>query len=103
MFTGDAEGYVIALDALSGKALWRFQAGGTVLAPPISYALNGRQYIAVVAGETMLAFPCRSDPEPPLTYLALATIDARSDSVCTTGPFSNIGSGKLSAQRDPGA
>ena len=36
VFTGDAEGYVIALDALSGKALWRFQAGGTVLPPPIS-------------------------------------------------------------------
>ncbi len=56
VFTGDAEGYLIALDARSGKALWRFQAGGTIIAPPISYALNGRQYIAVAAGETMVTF-----------------------------------------------
>jgi len=56
VFTGDAEGYLIALDALSGKALWRFQTGATIIAPPISYALNGRQYVAVAAGETMLTF-----------------------------------------------
>jgi alcohol dehydrogenase (cytochrome c) len=56
VFTGDAEGYVIALDARTGKALWHFQAGGTIIAPPISYALNGRQYVAVVAGETMVTF-----------------------------------------------
>jgi len=36
--------------------LWRFQTGGTIIAPPISYALNGRQYIAVAAGQTMMTF-----------------------------------------------
>ena len=56
VFTGDAQGYLIAFDARSGKVLWKFQAGGTIIAPPISYALNGRQYIAVAAGETMLSF-----------------------------------------------
>lgn len=56
VFTGDAEGYLIALDAKSGKVLWRFQAGGTIIAPPISYALDGRQYIAVAAGQTMVTF-----------------------------------------------
>lgn len=56
VFTGDAEGYLIAFDARTGKVLWRFQTGGTVIAPPISYALNGRQYIAVAAGQTMLTF-----------------------------------------------
>jgi alcohol dehydrogenase (cytochrome c) len=56
VFTGDAEGYLIAFDARTGKVLWRFQTGGTVIAPPISYTLNGRQYIAVAAGQTMLTF-----------------------------------------------
>ena len=56
VFTGDAEGYLIAFDARTGKVLWRFQTGGTVIAPPISYSLNGRQYIAVAAGQTMLTF-----------------------------------------------
>lgn len=56
IFVGDAEGYLIALDARTGKAVWRFQTGGTIIAPPVSYALNGRQYIAVAAGQTMIAF-----------------------------------------------
>jgi alcohol dehydrogenase (cytochrome c) len=56
VFAGDAEGYLIAFDAQSGKVLWRFQAGGTIIAPPISYALDGRQYIAVAAGQTMITF-----------------------------------------------
>ncbi|HTB14166.1 MAG TPA: PQQ-dependent dehydrogenase, methanol/ethanol family [Bryobacteraceae bacterium] len=56
VFAGDAEGYLIALDGRTGKVLWRFQTGGTIIAPPISYALNGRQYIAVAAGQTMMTF-----------------------------------------------
>jgi alcohol dehydrogenase (cytochrome c) len=56
VFSGDAQGYLIAFDASTGKVLWKFQTGGTVIAPPISYALNGRQYIAVAAGENMLTF-----------------------------------------------
>jgi alcohol dehydrogenase (cytochrome c) len=56
VFAGDAEGYLIALDARSGKVLWRFQTGGTIIAPPISYAVNGRQYIAVTAGQSMITF-----------------------------------------------
>jgi alcohol dehydrogenase (cytochrome c) len=56
VFAGDAEGYLIALDARTGKALWRFQTGGTIIAPPISYALKGRQYIAVAAGQTIVTF-----------------------------------------------
>jgi alcohol dehydrogenase (cytochrome c) len=56
VFTGDAEGYLIAFEARTGKVLWRFQAGGTIIAPPITYSLEGRQYIAVVAGQTMITF-----------------------------------------------
>jgi alcohol dehydrogenase (cytochrome c) len=56
VFTGDAQGYLIAFDARSGSVLWKFQTGATIIAPPISYALNGRQYVAVAAGDTMLTF-----------------------------------------------
>jgi alcohol dehydrogenase (cytochrome c) len=56
VFTGDAEGYVIAFDARTGKVLWRFQAGGAISAPPVTYSLDGRQYVAVTAGQTMVAF-----------------------------------------------
>lgn len=59
VFTGDNFGYLIALDARTGKPVWRFQTGGSIVAPPISYALDGKQYIAVAAGSTVMAFAVR--------------------------------------------
>ena len=56
VFTGDAEGNFIALDAASGKALWHFQMGGSVISSPMSYAVDGKQYIAVAAGSTLFTF-----------------------------------------------
>jgi alcohol dehydrogenase (cytochrome c) len=56
VFTGDPQGYVIAFDARTGKVLWKFQTGGPVAAPPITYSLDGTQYIAVAAGGSVLAF-----------------------------------------------
>jgi glucose dehydrogenase len=59
VFTGDGYGYLIALDARTGKAVWRFQTGGAMAAPPVSYALDGKQYVAVAAGGTVMAFTVR--------------------------------------------
>ncbi|MEX2263358.1 MAG: PQQ-dependent dehydrogenase, methanol/ethanol family [Bryobacteraceae bacterium] len=56
VFSGDREGYFTALDAHNGKVLWKFQTGGPIGAPPISYSLDGRQYIAVAAGSSMFSF-----------------------------------------------
>jgi alcohol dehydrogenase (cytochrome c) len=56
VFTGDAEGNVIALDAASGKALWHFQCGSSVFAAPMSFAVDGKQYVAVAAGSALYAF-----------------------------------------------
>ena len=53
---GDGEGYVFALDARTGKVLWHFRAGGSVVAPPVTYLLKGKQYIAVAAGSSLLTF-----------------------------------------------
>ena len=55
-FTGDAQGYLTALDARTGKPLWNFQAGGGLGAPPITYTLNGRQQIAIAAGSSIVTF-----------------------------------------------
>ncbi len=56
VFTGDGQGYLIALDASTGKALWHFQTGGSLVAPPITYTLNGKQQIAIAAGSSILTF-----------------------------------------------
>jgi glucose dehydrogenase len=57
VFFGEGNGLFKALDAKSGKLLWQFQAGAGVNAPPVSYTVGGKQYIAVAAGgNTQLDF-----------------------------------------------
>src|SRR5262249_18818426 len=56
VFGGSREGYFFALDAESGKPLWRFQTGAQVGANPISYAIDGKQQVAVAAGQGLFAF-----------------------------------------------
>jgi len=50
VFAGEANGWFKAYDARNGKILWKFQAGAGVNAPPSSYAVGGKQYVAVAAG-----------------------------------------------------
>jgi PQQ-dependent dehydrogenase (methanol/ethanol family) len=50
VFTGEGNGYFKAYDSETGNVLWKFQAGAGVNAPPVSYTVNGKQYIAVAAG-----------------------------------------------------
>ena len=56
VFTGDAEGNFVALDAASGKPLWHFQMGGAVYAAPMAFAVGGKQYVAIAAGSAIFAF-----------------------------------------------
>ena len=56
VFTGDAEGNFIALDAASGKPLWHFQMGGAVYASPMTYAIEGKQFVAIAAGSAIFSF-----------------------------------------------
>jgi alcohol dehydrogenase (cytochrome c) len=50
VFTGEGNGQFKAYDADTGAALWKFQAGAGVNAPPSSYTVDGKQYIVVGAG-----------------------------------------------------
>jgi PQQ-dependent dehydrogenase (methanol/ethanol family) len=57
VFTGEGNGNFNAYDAKSGKKLWSFQCGAGVNSPPISYMVNGKQYIGVAAaGNNQLDF-----------------------------------------------
>jgi PQQ-dependent dehydrogenase (methanol/ethanol family) len=50
VFAGESNGMFNALDAQTGKRLWQFQCGAGVNAAPMTYEVNGRQYVAVAAG-----------------------------------------------------
>jgi len=50
VFTGDPRGFFLALDAETGKELWKFQTGSGINASPITYELDGKQYVAVLSG-----------------------------------------------------
>jgi len=45
-----------ALDADTGKVLWRVRLGGVLHAAPISYLVDGRQYVAIFSGRTLFVF-----------------------------------------------
>ena len=47
---------LLALDARSGATLWEFNAGGGVVAAPITYAVGGRQQLTIAAGGSILTF-----------------------------------------------
>jgi alcohol dehydrogenase (cytochrome c) len=56
VFASSREGYLFALDARTGASLWRFQTGAAIDASPISYAVGGRQFVAVSAGNVVYSF-----------------------------------------------
>ena len=56
LFSGGREGHFQALDAGSGALLWKRSLGGQIANGPITYAVDGRQYVAVAAGNGLFVF-----------------------------------------------
>ena len=61
VFGGDLS-MLVALRSTSGEALWRYNTGGQISAAPMSFSVQGRQYIAVAAGNVFMAFGLPSRP-----------------------------------------
>jgi alcohol dehydrogenase (cytochrome c) len=56
VFGGDGNGNLVALNATTGEALWHAGLGGGVSNGPISYELDGTQYLVVASGDTIYSF-----------------------------------------------
>lgn len=56
VFYGDRNGYMVAVDARTGKTLWHFPVHGEIKASPMTYTVDGKQYIALAVGSNMLSF-----------------------------------------------
>jgi alcohol dehydrogenase (cytochrome c) len=59
LFTGGREGYFHALDAKTGTELWKANLGGAVMSGPITYSVDGKQYITVNSGNVLATFALR--------------------------------------------
>ncbi len=59
LFSGGKEGYFFALDARSGDLLWKVPLGGQLNSGPMTYSVNGKQYVTVAAGSALFAFALR--------------------------------------------
>ncbi len=51
VFSGQPSGEVMALDAKSLEKLWEFNTGGGVSAPPMTFSVDGKQYVAILVGQ----------------------------------------------------
>jgi alcohol dehydrogenase (cytochrome c) len=59
VFAGGREGYFYALDARTGAVLWKAMLGGQIANGPVSYAVGGKQYVSVAAGNAVFTFALR--------------------------------------------
>jgi alcohol dehydrogenase (cytochrome c) len=69
VFFADDDGHLVALDARNGRHLWHFQMGERLTASPVTYAVGGKQYVAVASATAIFSFglfePMLSVPLPP--------------------------------------
>ena len=56
LFFGESSGGFAAVDAKTGKYLWHFETNHAMKASPMTYAVNGRQYVAIASGANIMSF-----------------------------------------------
>lgn len=61
VFAGDQDGYLIALQADTGKLLWKINTGNQLITSPITYELDGKQYVSMPSGAALLTFSLPAD------------------------------------------
>jgi len=61
VFAAGADGNLIALNSRTGAPLWHYQTGARIGASPMSYAVDGKQFVAISAGNVLYSFAL---PEP---------------------------------------
>ena len=56
LFSGSVDGYFYALDAATGEELWHVAVGAMVHSAPMTYAVDGQQYVTIAAGNVVFTF-----------------------------------------------
>jgi alcohol dehydrogenase (cytochrome c) len=61
VFFGNDTGAFEAVGARTGRTLWQFNTGQSMRASPMSYAVDGVQYVAIAAGSDVISFALRHE------------------------------------------
>jgi alcohol dehydrogenase (cytochrome c) len=56
VFFGESSGGFAAVDARTGKYLWHFETNHAMKASPMTYEVDGRQYVAIASGANIFSF-----------------------------------------------
>ena len=98
LFTGDLNNDFLALDAKTGDVLYRFNTGGSIGGGVISYALDGKQYVAATSGTVSAFFGGSGLPAvvvfaegPRTVQTALKPTRSGPGAGCGSGPFQREG------------
>jgi PQQ-dependent dehydrogenase (methanol/ethanol family) len=111
VFQGDAHGFFHAFAADTGRELWKYQAHRGVMAGPVTYRVNGVQYVAVMAGYggsmgMASASPFQHYPQPHGRILAFrldGTTRVPAEKPTPPGPLVQVSEHFTDAQRSEGA
>jgi alcohol dehydrogenase (cytochrome c) len=63
IFSGNQKGYALALDDATGEVLWKFQTGSSIRSQPVTWEMDGRQYVAIPSGGGGIAAGIVGEPE----------------------------------------
>lgn len=61
LFTGDTSGNLLALDVADGRALWHTRLGGNLSNAPMTYEVDGRQYVLMAVNDVLYAWSIEND------------------------------------------
>ncbi len=64
VFFGDDDGQFVALDARTGTHLWHYSFGQNITASPVTYSVNGKQYVSIAAGADVFTFGLFEPAQP---------------------------------------
>jgi PQQ-dependent dehydrogenase (methanol/ethanol family) len=56
LFYGDPTGYFVAADERDGRTLWRIPLNATIKTSPMTYSVDGQQYVALAVGSNVMVF-----------------------------------------------
>jgi alcohol dehydrogenase (cytochrome c) len=56
LFFGDDDGHLVAVEAKTGKHLWHFNTGQLLTASPITFAVDGKQFVTIATATDIMTF-----------------------------------------------